>query len=185
MGRNIRVRGKLAPDEGLSDEAQGTQTGEIANKAVTYAKIQDVSATNKLLGRSTAGAGVVEEIACTAAGRALLDDADASAQRDTLGLGDMATKDNVGLGDLAAGISPSHIVVYAGNFITAGGDVNESASIPGVLATDTVIATLNTQGQVAVTLVSAKAKEGGIDFVMSADPDDDHQISYMVLRAAA
>jgi hypothetical protein len=54
--------------------------------AVTYAKIQNVSATDKLLGRSTAGAGDVEEIACTAAGRALLDDADASAQRTTLGL---------------------------------------------------------------------------------------------------
>ena len=58
----------------------------IDNSAVTYAKIQNVSATNKLLGRSTAGAGVIEEIDCTSAGRALLDDADASAQRTTLGL---------------------------------------------------------------------------------------------------
>ena len=39
-----------------------------------------------MLGRSTAGAGAVEEIACTAAGRNLLDDADAAAQRTTLGL---------------------------------------------------------------------------------------------------
>jgi len=54
--------------------------------AITYAKIQDVSATDKLLGRSTAGSGDVEEITCTAAGRALLDDADAAAQRTTLGL---------------------------------------------------------------------------------------------------
>lgn len=54
--------------------------------AVTYAKIQDVSATDRLLGRSTAGAGIVEEITCTAAGRAILDDADATAQRVTLGL---------------------------------------------------------------------------------------------------
>lgn len=61
-------------------------TADIADDAVTYAKIQDVSATDKILGRSTAGAGVVEEIACTSAGRALLDDADASAQRTTLGL---------------------------------------------------------------------------------------------------
>ena len=60
--------------------------------ALTYAKMQNVSATDKLLGRSTAGAGVVEEIACTAAGRALLDDVDASAQRTTLGLGAMATQ---------------------------------------------------------------------------------------------
>lgn len=57
----------------------------VDNSAITYAKLQNVSATDKLLGRSTAGAGVVEEITCTAAGRALLDDADAAAQRVTLG----------------------------------------------------------------------------------------------------
>ncbi len=56
----------------------------INSEAVTYAKIQDVSATDMLLGRSTVGAGVVEEIPCTAAGRALLDDANAAAQRVTL-----------------------------------------------------------------------------------------------------
>ena len=58
---------------------------------ITYAQIQNVSATDKLLGRSTAGAGSIEEIALTAAGRALIDDADAAAQRTTLGLGTMAT----------------------------------------------------------------------------------------------
>jgi hypothetical protein len=45
----------------------------------------NVSATDKILGRATAGAGDVEEIACTAAGRALLDDATAADQRTTLG----------------------------------------------------------------------------------------------------
>jgi hypothetical protein len=54
-------------------------------------RIQNVSATDRLLGRQTAGAGVVEEITCTAAGRALIDDADAAAQRTTLGLGTIAT----------------------------------------------------------------------------------------------
>lgn len=79
----------------LTGNVTGTGTGSfaatIANSAVTYAKIQNVSATDRLLGRATAGAGVVEEIALTAAGRALIDDADASAQRTTLGLGTMAT----------------------------------------------------------------------------------------------
>jgi len=65
-------------------------TWTIDNGVVTYAKMQDVSATDKLLGRSSSGAGDVEEIACTAAGRNLLDDADASAQRTTLGLGSLA-----------------------------------------------------------------------------------------------
>lgn len=60
--------------------------------SITYAMIQNVSATDRLLGRSTAGAGVVEEIVCTAAGRALLDDANAAAQRTTLGIGTVATQ---------------------------------------------------------------------------------------------
>lgn len=59
-------------------------TAKIGDDQVTYAKMQDVSATDRLLGRSTAGAGNVEEIPCTAAGRALLDDADATTQRTTL-----------------------------------------------------------------------------------------------------
>lgn len=67
-------------------------TAKIADDAVTYAKMQNVSATDKVLGRSTAGAGNVEEIICTTAGRALLDDADAAAQRTTLGLTAFATK---------------------------------------------------------------------------------------------
>lgn len=40
----------------------GTITLNINNQAVTYAKIQNISATNRLLGRATAGAGVTEEI---------------------------------------------------------------------------------------------------------------------------
>src|SRR3990167_8266777 len=57
--------------------------GDITDATITYAKIQNISATDKVLGRSTAGAGATEEIACTAAGRALIDDADATAQRAT------------------------------------------------------------------------------------------------------
>ena len=79
-------------------------TVKLADEAVTYAKMQDVSDTDKLLGRSTAGSGPVEEIACTSAGRNLLDDATSADQRTTLGLGDSATK-NVGTttGTVAAG----------------------------------------------------------------------------------
>lgn len=61
-------------------------TAKVADAAITYSKIQNVSATDRLLGRSTAGAGVVEEVTCTAAGRALLSGVDATAQRATLGL---------------------------------------------------------------------------------------------------
>ena len=49
------------------------------------ASLLTVSATDRLLGRASSGTGAVEEIACTAAGRALIDDADARAQCATLG----------------------------------------------------------------------------------------------------
>jgi hypothetical protein len=98
-GANIGITTDAATDtititassSGIPDGDKGditvSGTGSIwtvDNDAITYAKIQNVSATDKLLGRSTAGAGDVEEITCTAAGRAILDDLDASAQRTTL-----------------------------------------------------------------------------------------------------
>jgi hypothetical protein len=67
----------------------------IADGAITYAKIQNVSATDKLLGRSSAGSGNVEEIACTSFARTILDDADAATVRTTIGLGVVATGNTV------------------------------------------------------------------------------------------
>jgi hypothetical protein len=74
----------------VTASANGNTT-TIANDAVTFAKMQNI-ATDKLLGRATPSSGDVEEITCTSAGRALLDDADAAAQRTTLGLGTIATQ---------------------------------------------------------------------------------------------
>jgi hypothetical protein len=87
----------------LTGDVTGSGTGSfaatIANDAVTYAKMQNVSATDRILGRSSAGSGDVQEITCTAAGRALLDDADAATQRTTLGLGSLATASSINNGN--------------------------------------------------------------------------------------
>ena len=42
--------------------SSGDGATTIAADAVTYAKMQNVSATNRILGRDSTGAGVVEEI---------------------------------------------------------------------------------------------------------------------------
>lgn len=75
--------------EAILDGLVGTVN--LDDDSVTFAKMQNI-ATDTLLGRSTAGTGNVETITCTAAGRALLDDAAASNQRTTLGLGTAATQ---------------------------------------------------------------------------------------------
>jgi hypothetical protein len=71
--------------------AAGSNETTIQPNSVSYAKIQNVSETDRLLGRESIGDGNIEELVCTAAGRALLDDADAPTQRTTLGLGTAAT----------------------------------------------------------------------------------------------
>ncbi|MEW6282450.1 MAG: tail fiber domain-containing protein, partial [Candidatus Eremiobacterota bacterium] len=68
----------------IYDDTAGTIAADVKDGSVTYAKLQDVSATDRLLGRATAGSGDVEEIACTAFARSLLDDADAATARGTL-----------------------------------------------------------------------------------------------------
>ncbi len=89
----ITINAALAAGATLADGDYGDVTASgsgttitVDNDAITYAKIQNVSATDKLLGRSTAGAGDVEEITCTAFGRSLIDDAASSNARTTLGV---------------------------------------------------------------------------------------------------
>jgi hypothetical protein len=60
---------------------------------IEFSKLANISTTDRLLGRSTASAGPIEEVVCTAAGRALLADVSNTAQRTTLGLGTIATLD--------------------------------------------------------------------------------------------
>lgn len=57
--------GAGASNTAISDEA--VQTGHVANNAITYAKMQDVSASNRFLGRISSGAGDPEELTGTQA----------------------------------------------------------------------------------------------------------------------
>jgi hypothetical protein len=133
----LRADGTWAAPSGVSDGDKGDITVSssgsvftIDNDVVTYAKIQNVSATDRILGRSSSGAGDIEEITCTAAGRALIDDADATAQRTTLGLA-IGTNVQAYDADLAAlaGISTNGVLARTGAGTAAARTITGTAPI--------------------------------------------------------
>lgn len=89
--------------EDLVDEVTTVSAGGVADGSVTLAKLANL-ATDKLIGRSTAGTGVPEAVTCTSFGRALIDDTSVAAQCTTLGLG---TGDSPAFTAVAVGASTS------------------------------------------------------------------------------
>jgi len=178
-------------DKGDVTVSNSGATWTIDEDAVTYAKIQNVSATDKLLGRSTEGAGVIEEITCTSAGRAILDDADASTQRTTLGVAidsDVQAY-NAGLADIAGlGNTDSYFIVGDGSNWVAETGATARASLGlsnetthhlrgtcidpnGVYGKDhEVCVWCKTDGAITVT---------GIDLTCDADPSTEMDIDLM------
>ena len=77
-------------DKGDITVSSSGATWTIDNDAVTYAKIQNVSATDRLLGRDSSGAGIIEEIA-------------PSAVRTMLGLATSATTDTTNASNISSG----------------------------------------------------------------------------------
>ena len=60
--RAIALAGDVTGTANFDGSAGISISSTIADDAVTYAKMQNVTATNRILGRDSAGAGVVEEI---------------------------------------------------------------------------------------------------------------------------
>lgn len=143
-------------------------TAGIADDAVTYAKIQNVTATDRLLGRSTSGAGDIEEIVCTAFARGLLDDVDSAAARKTIGAA--ATSHTHTASEVSAAGSSGQVM------FNSGGAFAGDAGLTYDSATDTL--TVGTAGSGAIVMGNGEfirnTVDGRIDIMPSPHPTDDY-----------
>jgi len=93
---------------------------------------------------------------------------------------------NVTLAKLAAGITPSHVVKYAGKITWTGSGATLASTVSGVLSTDVVMVTIQGKPTQAAYLVGAVPTTDTITFELSAaNTSNDAVIAYQVLRAAA
>ena len=148
--------------------ANAITTAKVNDAAITYAKIQNISATNRLLGRSTAGSGTIEEIPCTAAGRALLDDADVATQRTTLGLGTIATQAANAVAITGGSATLSGITVTAASIGTVS-ITNGSATLSGLTSAVSSLGTATITGGSITGITDLAIADGGTGASTAAD----------------
>lgn len=123
-----------------------------------------VTGTDKILGRFSAGAGAAEEITLTAAGRQLLDDVDAAAQRTTLGLGTLATQNGTFSGTHAGTSSGTNT---GDQTITLTGDVTGTGT--GSFATTIAESAVTTAKLPDNAITTAKIADDAVTAAKLAD----------------
>lgn len=92
--------------------------------------------------------------------------------------------DAVSLENLDAGITPSHVVRYAGTHSYSGGGTSDAATVTGVAATDIVFATIKASTN-AVSITKAVPTTNTVTFHFSADPGASTEVFYQVINAAS
>jgi hypothetical protein len=93
--------------------------------------------------------------------------------------------DCVSLEQLDNGITPSHLVRFAGKHTTVGGGASEDITVTGAVAGDMVVASLITKGATPRTLLTAITGTDKVTLTFSGDPSTDHVVGYIVLNAAS
>lgn len=86
---------------------------------------------------------------------------------------------------LAAGITASHMIVFAGQPTTTGGAAAEAFTVTGALATDLAFVQIVNDGTSNVTVLQAVMTADTLTVTFSADPVADTVINYQVVRATS
>lgn len=98
--------------------------------------------------------------------------------------GTKVADDAISLEHLDTGITPSHLVKFAGTHLYAGGGTSDAATVTGAAATDIVFATIKASTN-AVSIVKAVPTTNTVTFHFSADPGASTEVFYQVINAAA
>lgn len=98
-------------------------------------------------------------------------------------VGGTVTAGSITLADLAAGITPSHIVVFAGT-ATGGTTATRAYTITGAAAGDVATAVIRAS-QNAASIQKATLTTNTLTVLFSTDPGTGTSVDYSVLRAAA
>ena len=150
--------------------------GSDADAWLTVTAVQPSITTAPLgAGPDSVGTGDIQNLAVTAAKLA----ADAVTTVKILNA-------NVTLAKLAAGITPSHIIKFAGTLTSLGGAAAEAFAVVGaVAATDKAFVTLTNQGPNTVTILKSVLTNDTLTVTFSANPGAGAILNYQVIRAAA
>jgi len=166
----VKVNGvSLVASEG------GVAEAALAANAVTTTKIKDGNVTAAKLATDAVETAKIKNGNVTAA--KLATDAVETAK---------IKNGNVTLAKLSAGITPSHVVKYAGTFTWTGGGASKAVTVDGVAATDIVVASFLVNPTEAAYIAKVVPTTNTITVTLSAaNTSNDAQISYVVYRAVA
>lgn len=92
--------------------------------------------------------------------------------------------DAVSLEHLDTGITPSHLVKFAGTHSYGGGGTSDAATVSGVVAGDIVFATIKASTN-AVSITKAVPTTDTVTFHFSADPGASTEVFYQVINASS
>jgi hypothetical protein len=177
----------------LAVKAGGVGTTHLADAAVTYAKMQHISAQGKLLGRSTAAAGDVEEVSCDGTTVELPAGGNLKVKDGGIAATQLATNavveakiadDAVTKGKLAW--DQSHYVLGSGTITISGANTTGTATVAGALVGDLCLCTVKSNtGAVSSVRHGLVSAADTVTVTLTAAPGGafDAVIQFILFRA--